>query len=105
MVLSSTKPFSFGGRSPQISESNVAVMPARRDQEMLLHVHHLIGHVAAQARTPAFSKEESRAQAELHPGQVYAQTYPGAGTKGVKCGLLCCRLRFCESCFVKSRID
>ena len=62
-------------------ELDKTAMTPGRDQEPVVHLHHLISHALTQPSTPTFSKEERSRKAKLHPRKVETDAHSRAASK------------------------
>lgn len=76
-------------------QSYVTTVTLRRDQEHIVHLHHLIAHVVAQSSAAAMFEEESCGKTNLHVCKMQTKANMRASTEGhIGSLLLCCHLSF-----------
>ena len=62
-------------------------MPLGRNQESIVHFHHLILHALTQPRAPASPEEHCRSNSQLHPSKMDSDACSGSSPKWHVCSL------------------
>lgn len=71
-------------------QDNLTFVPTRRDEEIILHVHRLLGRLSSQLRTWAPPEELCSREPQLHVREVHTKTHARACTEWME-GLFGCK--------------